>query len=236
MISVFGYNLELVLDYPSEKQNYTFSTILYDNLINILDNESYSEEQVFSIKAKPNKAFIELCKKLLTEPHYNKARVRILAQFESEQACTEGFKKLARKFKKRETAGGLVENGEGAFLAIFSRGRWSLPKGGIEPDESAQEAAIREVEEETGLLLPTMIGSLPKSFHVYPHKGRDILKTTHWFLMHVEGVPHLVGQAEEGIEEVRWFKPADWVAEAPETYPQTKAYLQHYFSQQLVGE
>jgi 8-oxo-dGTP diphosphatase len=53
-------------------------------------------------------------------------------------------------------AGGLItRNGGGRLeVALIHRpkyGDWSLPKGKLEPGESFQEAAVREVEEETGL-------------------------------------------------------------------------------------
>jgi 8-oxo-dGTP pyrophosphatase MutT (NUDIX family) len=236
MISVFGYNLGLVLDYPSGEQNYTFSTIPLSNLLEKLEAKDFRENQVIYIPCRPNKAFTDLCKYVLTDEKLTQFHLSIHCVFESEHHYREGFKKLTRKFKKKAAAGGLVQNAEGAFLAIFSRGRWCLPKGGIEPDESPQEAAVRDVEEETGLLLPTVIGGLPNSYHVFPHKNSHILKTTYWFLMHVEGNPTLIPQDDEGIEEVRWFSYEEWINEDPPSYPQVKAYLQQYFSQQLVGE
>jgi 8-oxo-dGTP diphosphatase len=53
-------------------------------------------------------------------------------------------------------AGGLVvrEGADGGEILIVHRpayGDWSFPKGKLEPGERAEEAAVREVEEETGL-------------------------------------------------------------------------------------
>ena len=53
-------------------------------------------------------------------------------------------------------AGGVVlrEGREGIEVAVVHRPRhddWSLPKGKLDPGESFAEAALREVEEETGL-------------------------------------------------------------------------------------
>ena len=52
-----------------------------------------------------------------------------------------------------EAAGGVVLDGEGR-VAVVHRPRhddWSLPKGKLDPGESFEDAALREVEEETGV-------------------------------------------------------------------------------------
>ena len=107
---------------------------------------------------------------------------------------------------------------------------------GLLDGDNPVDCIRKEVEEETGLLLPTVIGSLPNSYHVFHHKGRETLKTTYWFLMHVEGSPALTPQEEEGIEDVKWISRPEWINDAPPSYPQTKAYMQQYFSQHLIGE
>lgn len=54
-------------------------------------------------------------------------------------------------------AGGVVHRGDGSarqFLLVSSRrnaGHWVLPKGHIDPGETPEKAAVREVEEETGV-------------------------------------------------------------------------------------
>jgi hypothetical protein len=60
------------------------------------------------------------------------------------------MKTLKSKLPVDKAAGGLVFNDEGKILFIFRNGKWDLPKGGIEKNEEYDEAAIREVEEETG--------------------------------------------------------------------------------------
>ena len=63
------------------------------------------------------------------------------------------FRDFASHFRIIEAAGGLVYNKEveGEVLLIFKRDHWDLPKGKIDEGESRQEAAVREVMEETGL-------------------------------------------------------------------------------------
>jgi 8-oxo-dGTP pyrophosphatase MutT (NUDIX family) len=47
-----------------------------------------------------------------------------------------------------EAAGGMVLNTQGDVLMIYRRGFWDLPKGKIDPGESTETCAIREVQEE----------------------------------------------------------------------------------------
>ena len=67
----------------------------------------------------------------------------------------EDFAKLKKDFCKHfklvQTGGGLVRNKSGEILLIFRRGKWDLPKGKLDDNESILECAIREVREETGL-------------------------------------------------------------------------------------
>lgn len=54
--------------------------------------------------------------------------------------------------KKTESAGGVVLNKKGEILVVSQHGNsWSLPKGHIDPGESALKAAKREIKEEAGV-------------------------------------------------------------------------------------
>lgn len=58
-------------------------------------------------------------------------------------------------------AGAVVRNSSGRLLVVRrgrppDKGLWSLPGGRLEPGESAAEAAVREVREETGLVVEAM--------------------------------------------------------------------------------
>ena len=64
------------------------------------------------------------------------------------------FSTLKSHFSVVEAAGGLVQNKKGAYLFIFRRGKWDLPKGKIDKGESEEDAAVREVSEECGIPLP----------------------------------------------------------------------------------
>jgi hypothetical protein len=110
-------------------------------------------------------------------------------------------------FTTVEAAGGLVFNDQGEFLVIERRGVWDLPKGKLEKGEGYEEAALREVKEETGLQGLEAVQPLLSTYHTYPLNGERILKKTRWFEMkyHGPGKPHL--QEEEDITDYRWATP-----------------------------
>lgn len=87
---------------------------------------------------------------------------------------------------------------------IKRKGFWDLPKGKIELRENDEEAALREVEEETGLNGMAIAHHLVDTFHTYELKEKMVLKRSAWFLMKCEGAPELTPQVEEEIERVEW--------------------------------
>ncbi len=117
-----------------------------------------------------------------------------------------------------EAAGGLVTNAEGRLLVFFRRGRWDLPKGKIDPGETPEQAALREVREETGLTELVPGSFVGHTWHIYRQGDERFLKRTWWYRMHT-GQTHTKPQTEEDIEEIRWVNPAKWLAETPHTYP-----------------
>jgi 8-oxo-dGTP pyrophosphatase MutT (NUDIX family) len=123
-------------------------------------------------------------------------------------------------------AGGVVKSEEG-FLFIFRKGRWDLPKGKIDEDESEEDAAIREVKEETGLENFTITGPLPSSWHIYrspweKHQNKWILKETKWFAMAAEADQPLIPETGEDIEKAEWIKYPDFRRILDNTYPNLK--------------
>lgn len=92
------------------------------------------------------------------------------------------------------SAGGLVVRRSGPSLSAAIIGRtdrrgrllWSLPKGHIEPGETAAEAAVREVEEETGIV-GSVVAPLGKIDYWFVADGRRVHKTVTHFLMNAIG-------------------------------------------------
>lgn len=117
----------------------------------------------------------------------------------------EILKNLKSKLKVCKAAGGLVYNNEGKVLFIFRNGKWDLPKGGKEKGESIEQAAIREVEEETGVNNLTIVEELQKTYHVFRRNGIYKLKVTKWFKMKTNFKGVTKPQENEGIEKVEWL-------------------------------
>jgi 8-oxo-dGTP pyrophosphatase MutT (NUDIX family) len=108
-------------------------------------------------------------------------------------------------FKTVEAAGGVVRNEKDELLFIFRFGKWDLPKGKFSgPGETPEQAALREVREETGLRKIRVSRDLSPTYHIYYEKGIRILKKTQWYEMTASSARPLKAQAEEGIEKIRW--------------------------------
>ena len=108
-------------------------------------------------------------------------------------------------FRIVEAAGGIAQNSEDEILFIKRLGKWDLPKGKVEKGEALENAAVREVEEETGLTPLQIDTFLNTTYHVYTEKNNVlVLKCTHWYAMKFDGIANLQPQIEEGITEVDW--------------------------------
>jgi 8-oxo-dGTP diphosphatase len=93
--------------------------------------------------------------------------------------------------------GGLVLR-DGCVLLVHRPhyGDWTFPKGKLEPGESWEEAAVREVEEETGVR--AVAGEVAGSTFYDDSQGRS--KEARYFLMTTGDDP----VAQNEVDEVRW--------------------------------
>lgn len=110
-----------------------------------------------------------------------------------------------RHFPIVEAAGGLVRHQDGRFLFIYRNDKWDLPKGRIEKNEPIRIAAVREVEEETGVDGLEIVKPLIETFHVFNRNGKYKLKKTFWFEMKTASTVNLIPQLNEGIEQAVWI-------------------------------
>ena len=126
--------------------------------------------------------------------------------------CTnvpDAFEALKEQFQFLQAAGGLVWPDNKKLLLIFRKGKWDLPKGKLDPGESLEQCAVREVEEETGLRNVAITTFLCRTFHTYYQDGIHCLKESHWYLMHAPQTENLQPQTEEDIEQCIWVSPAE---------------------------
>lgn len=99
-------------------------------------------------------------------------------------------------------AGGIVLRGR-CFLALRRyNGVWLLPKGHVDPGETLEETAVREVWEETGLRV-VLGDKLGETAYGFTDSNGEHYKKVHWYLMEsLEGEP----RPEPGMFlEVRWL-------------------------------
>ncbi|HEY0678356.1 MAG TPA: NUDIX domain-containing protein [Chitinophagaceae bacterium] len=137
-------------------------------------------------------------------------------------------KAVFRKFTLIQAGGGLVLNPSKSMLFIFRKGKWDLPKGKLDPGESVDHCALREVKEETGLQHVRLIEPLLVTYHVYDEDGKHILKETHWFLMHATAGQRLEAQEDEQISDIRWVSEKELTKYLRNTFPLIKDVLKEH--------
>ena len=88
-------------------------------------------------------------------------------------------------------------------------GRLELPKGKLEPGETTEQAAVREVREELGISGPIQVRRhLSKNHYCFrTPDGKAIFKTVHYYLLvTTEAEPTFSPRTEEGIVSVEWWR------------------------------
>jgi 8-oxo-dGTP pyrophosphatase MutT (NUDIX family) len=118
-----------------------------------------------------------------------------------------------RKVEETSAGGLVVDRSAGAPRAaligrVDRRGRllWSLPKGHLEAGETAEDAAVREVEEETGIR-GRVLAALGTIDYWFVAEDRRIHKTVHHYLLEAAG-----GQLSDDdveVDEVAWVPLAE---------------------------
>lgn len=136
---------------------------------------------------------------------------------------------MSRRRARLETsAGGVVirrDQGTALFLLIRdSYDHWGFPKGHVEPGERAEDAALREVAEETGLPDLRLVGAIHSIDWYFRLHGRLIHKVCHFFLMECD-CADTNPQADEGITACRW-EPFD-AARGLVAYDNAREVLEH---------
>lgn len=127
--------------------------------------------------------------------------------------------------KQEHSAGGVILE-KGGVLLIQMRNLkgekvWTFPKGHIEPGETAEAAAVREVEEETGWRCE-IAADLCRAEYSFERDGEPVDKDVRWFLMKRAGGDGLPKTPDE-ICDMKWAALAE--AENELLYPSDLAIL-----------
>ncbi|MGB1204977.1 MAG: NUDIX hydrolase [Chitinophagales bacterium] len=129
-------------------------------------------------------------------------------------------------YKLVNAAGGVAFNEKKEALLIYRNDKWDLPKGKVEKGETIAEAAIREVEEETGVTHLNIENAIFMeanknniTYHTFFNKrGQRNLKCTYWFKMYCGKLQKGKPQAAEGITKVAWIPTKKLNAYTNKTY------------------
>jgi 8-oxo-dGTP pyrophosphatase MutT (NUDIX family) len=127
-------------------------------------------------------------------------------------------------------AGGIVVNPNKEILWIFRRGFWDLPKGKLDPNETIEACALREVMEETGianLVLGDLILTTKHQYHDL-YLNTEVEKTTYWYKMSTDQFQDGIPQTEEDIEAVAWVKQDDLAPYLAKSYDTIKEVMKAF--------
>ncbi|MBR0424340.1 NUDIX domain-containing protein [Candidatus Saccharibacteria bacterium] len=120
-------------------------------------------------------------------------------------------KKVAiQEIVREPTSGGIVfrltadKTDIEVLLIQDSKGRWTIPKGHIEPGETAKMTARREIEEETGLKNFDILTWLGKIHFKYRRADKLVLMTTQIYLVQALDARERP-TAEKWMKGIKWF-------------------------------
>ncbi|MDJ0640582.1 MAG: RNA pyrophosphohydrolase [Paracoccaceae bacterium] len=124
---------------------------------------------------------------------------------------------MSTQLPYRPCVGVVLANEDGLIFTgerIDTPGAWQMPQGGIDEGETPEAAALRELEEETGLPahLVTVVAQTPDwvYYDLPDHligkvwKGRFRGQKQHWFLLRFQGVDTDINITKHDHEFARW--------------------------------
>jgi 8-oxo-dGTP pyrophosphatase MutT (NUDIX family) len=121
---------------------------------------------------------------------------------------------LRAKAVSAVSAGGVVvqktaDRIQVALVGNSQRDTWYLPKGGLDKGETIEQAAVREVVEETGLEVQ-VVRPIRAIYYWFNVRGTRVHKTVHYFLMEATGGDFSHRDTEN--DRAAWFDLADALA------------------------
>jgi 8-oxo-dGTP pyrophosphatase MutT (NUDIX family) len=86
-------------------------------------------------------------------------------------------------------------------------GYWTFPKGKLEPGETPEQAALREVREEVEVAQTSIVAALGTNKYHFRIGENTVNKTVHWFLMEVPPGVECTPVRAERVQDAGWFPP-----------------------------
>ncbi|MDO4759929.1 MAG: NUDIX domain-containing protein [Candidatus Saccharibacteria bacterium] len=123
-------------------------------------------------------------------------------------------KPAIQEIVREPTSGGIIfrlsEDQKDIEILLIqdSKERWTIPKGHIEPGETAKMTARREIEEETGLKNVSILSWLGKIHFKYRRLDKLVLMTTQVYLVQALDKSEMP-MKEKWMKGIRWFKFPD---------------------------
>jgi 8-oxo-dGTP pyrophosphatase MutT (NUDIX family) len=142
--------------------------------------------------------------------------------------------KIKGIFKVIKAAGGVVIK-DGKWLFMYRRKKWDLPKGKLDKGENSREAAIREIEEETGVKA-VIRDKVCTTWHTYSLNNSRILKKTKWYVLDCKDDSAMSPQADEQIEKLSWLTHAEGQAILVNSFSSIRYVVESLKKQQGVKE
>jgi 8-oxo-dGTP pyrophosphatase MutT (NUDIX family) len=124
-------------------------------------------------------------------------------------------KKIARDYEQLKSAGGFmyaIIDGKPKIILIKNRftKRWVMPKGKLDPGETVEQAAVREVEEETGVK-GRILEYLGQNRFFFSFGKKRYHKTVDVYFMEAVGDtkldPAKFDPHDKFVSDARWFDP-----------------------------
>lgn len=194
--------------------------IFVDDAVIVLTNKLSKETdfKLFLLDTCPLGTLLkQLAKEKLTKVHLYHPDAELL------------LKKCKSKITTIPAAGGVVTNSRKEVLFIYRNNKWDLPKGKVTRGETTEQAAVREVEEETGVKRLGLDRFLKKTYHIFKRNGAYRLKETYWYAMHTDYDGAFLPQQSEGIEEVSWKNSRQVQTALQNSYPNIVQLFTEYY-------
>lgn len=175
------------------------------------NKEDFPDHHAFSLKKVDFKKIVKRVKRgdLTKVVLYSKSHKKLL-------------KRLHKKLPLVVAAGGLVINSNQHYLFIHRNGKWDLPKGKMDKNETVEQTALRETIEETGVQNLSINHYLGQTYHVFNWKEEMRLKLTHWYVMDSDYTGALQPEAVEGIDQAVWLSSEQAQAVLKDSYENIK--------------